>query len=707
MPVPMAQFLSGGRTRSSGGQERAALRRTAPDAATAGRAAQDASAHPAAASPDRSADAHAQLLLEQAAHEAATQRSTRLRALHEAALAMAALKVDDPEAVGTLMVEIVRHAVGALNGRDGRLVLTEDAAWRDLIPEHGPADGYLLLDHHARLRRMQIRPDGATSHVLQTGQLVHIQDTLTDQHFGPYLQLVRHGIRSMVIVPLRLAGRVSGALSVTFEQPRDLLIGDREAVELFAAHAAAAVERVRLLQTERRRVCQAERLAATLAGVGAAPDLVSAFEALLRGAISLLAGTDGVAYLYGPEPGACLLQLNIGSDGRLMSHVNPPALRPEAFGFRIQAGDPSIIVDDLWALEPESSPGYSPLKQPRERSAVYVPIDAGGQRIGCLSVSHSEPRFFAAADLALAEALAAQAAAAIERARLDAERQEAVRAREDALEELARQAEELARREAEAKALRELDELKNELLSTISHELRTPLTVVHGYAQRLQAGARHFNAAAVERMASLMLSNSQQLVRLVQDLVDFARLGHGEVLVQPVRYDLVPQLLELLASFRHQTGGQRLVADLPPALPVYADGARVEQIVANLLDNALKYAPHGPIVLRARGSADTVLVEVEDEGPGIPPHEQSRVWEKLFRGTGVAGLNIVRGSGIGLAVVKALVEAQSGRVGLQSALGSGSRFWFELPIGPPGANAAAHPALRPGILKRLPDVTAS
>ena len=100
--------------------------------------------------------------------------------------------------------------------------------------------------------------------------------------------------------------------------------------------------------------------------------------------------------------------------------------------------------------------------------------------------------------------------------------------------------------------------------------------------------------------------------------------------------------------------------------------------MSNLLDNALKYAPQGAITLRARaldgqegqdgqGRQDGgVRVEVQDEGPGIPPQEQPRVWEKLYRGSGVAGLNVVRGCGIGLAVVKALVEAQGGRVGLQS-----------------------------------------
>jgi signal transduction histidine kinase len=640
----------------------------------------------------RLANAHAELLLEQAARAAASQRSARLRALHEAALTMHAVMEAEPGSIVVLLAEIMRRAVAALDGRDGRIVLTEDAAWRDLTPGSGPAEGLILLDHTGLLRRRPVRPGGSTEHVLRTGEVVQIHDTLSPQEpFGPYPQLARHGIRSLVHVPLRIAGRVIGAFSVAFVRARELRPADRETMDLFAGHAAAALERARLLHAERRRAQQAERLAATLGGVAAAPHLVSGLEALLRGAISLLGGEDGVARLHGPGPGERLLELNIKEDGRLRTRVNPPPLPPETFSARLQAGGPSVLVTDFLELDPATYAGYEVMKQLGMRSAVLVPIDASSGRIGSLAVNHHLPGYFGPADLALAEALAAQAAAVIERARLDDERQAAVRARGAALEELSRQTEELARRDAEAAALRELDVMKNELLSTMSHELRTPLTVVHGYAQYLQANARDFDAATVERMATLIFSNSRQLVRLVQDMMDFARLGGGELHVQPEPYDLVPQLQELLFAFAQQSGGERLRPDLPSALPVYADGARVEQIVSNLLDNALKYAPQGPITLRARaldgqdgqdGQGGAVRVEVQDEGPGIPPQEQPRVWEKLYRGSGVAGLNVVRGCGIGLAVVKALVEAQGGRVGLQSESGRGSRFWVDLPSRP-------------------------
>jgi signal transduction histidine kinase len=266
------------------------------------------------------------------------------------------------------------------------------------------------------------------------------------------------------------------------------------------------------------------------------------------------------------------------------------------------------------------------------------------------------------------------------------------RMRADAARAAAQEA--LARREAEAAALQEMDRLKTEFLRTVSHELRTPLTVIHGCAELLSEQGERFGPDALRRLAAQIFANSTQLSRLVDDLLDFERIERGELRVRPVRFDLVPVLRDLVEGTRRRPGGARLDGDLARRLPVYADTARVVQIVSNLLDNALKYAPEGPILLcahpsagdvrraspgRGRKATGAVRVQVRDHGPGIPDAEQPRLWEKFYRGEPVAGPGRVPGSGIGLAVVKALVEAQGGRVGVESAPGQGACFWFELP----------------------------
>jgi signal transduction histidine kinase len=259
--------------------------------------------------------------------------------------------------------------------------------------------------------------------------------------------------------------------------------------------------------------------------------------------------------------------------------------------------------------------------------------------------------------------------------------------------EVAWQAAEVARRAAESTALRTLDRLKDEFLGTVSHELRNPLTVISGVADLLEA-RRAALGSPIGGMVIHLVTATAQLSRLVDDLLEFTRLQLDLLAVHPQEVDLVPLLRNALAAWRFWPEGTRLVAELPPALPARADPARVAQVLTNLVTNAFKYAPAGPVTLRAAlvpaapgGAPGAVRVEVVDEGPGIPEAEQARIWERFYRGTAPGA---VSGLGIGLAVVKVLVEAQGGRVGLTSAPGRGSCFWFEVPAAPAGG--AAHAA---------------
>jgi signal transduction histidine kinase len=447
------------------------------------------------------------------------------------------------------------------------------------------------------------------------------------------------------------------------------------------------------MEAERRRANQAEHLAATLARVGAADDLQDALEALLRGAITLLGGEQGVAHVFGPQSGEYTsVELVVDGEGRL----GKPNFRRLQTGLRVaEAGEAPAPDDGADDVEPlalgsvaggvtQGGIGAAAAATSQEATAfgssIGVPVKAAGRRIGSIQVTHRQPGLFGSTDLALARALAAQAGAAIERTRLEAARREAVAARQEALVKLARQSEELTKREAEAAALLEVDRLKNEFLSTVSHELRTPLTVIDGYAQWLEAQAHSMDTRAVQSTADRISAASAQLVRLIQDILDFARLQRGEVLVQSTDLDLSPILGEVRAGVMRQIGGDRVTWDIPVSLPAYADGARIVQVVSNLIENAIKYAPDSAIAVRAVQRGGSILVEVEDHGPGIPAEEQSRVWEKFYRAQHVVQLNLARGTGIGLAVVKALVEAQGGRVGLRSTPGVGTCFWFELPV---------------------------
>ena len=231
---------------------------------------------------------------------------------------------------------------------------------------------------------------------------------------------------------------------------------------------------------------------------------------------------------------------------------------------------------------------------------------------------------------------------------------------------------------AMTEGLRELARLKTEFLSTASHELRTPLTLIHGYAELLRMRASRLSASEVTEMADEILGGSTTMIRLVDDLLDFARLESSRPNVEPRRLDVEQFVRHQLTAIHGRPGGDRVTADIPGALVADVDPSLLQQILRNILTNALQYAPHGPIVVRARLRAEWLVVEVADEGPGIPSREQERIWETFYRGEH-ARVSPHRGSGLGLAVVKQLAELQGGRVEIESTSGRGATFRVWLP----------------------------
>ena len=289
------------------------------------------------------------------------------------------------------------------------------------------------------------------------------------------------------------------------------------------------------------------------------------------------------------------------------------------------------------------------------RAVMGVPIVYQERLIGALTASRFGPTEpFSRQDLDLLELVASQAAIAIENARLFEEA-------------------------TAAEALRELAQLKAEFLNTASHELRTPLSLIHGYAELLIHRAGSLSPAEVTQMSAEIYAGSQTLTRLVDDLLDFSRLDRGRLTLRLQSVPLGGFLDHVVLGFRAQPGGSRVSADYPPGLEVEVDPERLEQILSNLLANALAYAVEGPIRVRALHEGDRVRIEVADAGPGLLHEEIDRVWETFYRGAEAVHLPN-RGSGLGLAVVKQLVELHGGRVGVQSIPGQGATFWFTLPV---------------------------
>jgi signal transduction histidine kinase/ActR/RegA family two-component response regulator len=226
---------------------------------------------------------------------------------------------------------------------------------------------------------------------------------------------------------------------------------------------------------------------------------------------------------------------------------------------------------------------------------------------------------------------------------------------------------------------RDLNRVKDEIISVVNHELRTPLASVVGFAELLLA--REFSEEQRRRFLTSMVQEGMRLAALVDDLLDLQRLDGGG---EPFTFEACEPRALLERSVTSAGPDSRwpiaieAAADLPP---VRADADRIQQVLSNLLGNACKYSPNGgPIVLGARAMEGSVEISVTDQGLGIPPESLPRLFEKFFRVQNTDRREI-RGSGLGLAIVKQIVEVHGGRVRAESAgLGQGARVSFTLPI---------------------------
>lgn len=293
------------------------------------------------------------------------------------------------------------------------------------------------------------------------------------------------------------------------------------------------------------------------------------------------------------------------------------------------------------------------------RSLLAVPMEISERRIGVLeAVNKRSDGQFTAEDVDTLTVLAAQAAVAIENARL-------VGALQEAYERLG-----------------ELDRLKSDFIAIASHELRTPLSLILGYASVLheqlgdEAGAEEIGA---------VLRAALRLKQLIETMLNLRYLETGEAELACSFFDLREQIEDACAAYRSlaEANGLTLTADLPAEpLVVCADPDKVSVILDNLLSNAVKFTPQGGRVwVTARPAGDQVELTVADNGVGIPEAELEHVFERFVQ---VEGHMTRRhgGMGLGLAIVKGLVEQHGGRVWAESKVGQGSRFVCLLPTRP-------------------------
>jgi two-component system sensor histidine kinase KdpD len=287
------------------------------------------------------------------------------------------------------------------------------------------------------------------------------------------------------------------------------------------------------------------------------------------------------------------------------------------------------------------------------RQLAFMPLRMGMRVVGCMGVAGS------ALSRQTLEAIGSLVAIAIERA--------------GAVEKLSR-----------AEAARESEQLRSVLLDSVTHEFRTPLTAIKASVTSLLGSPTHspgHSQEARQELLTIINEESDRLNRLIGEAAEMAQLDANKVEFRfesaPIGNAVEEALTELKQLLVHHPVDVRIPVGLPNAR---MDSAHIKEVLVHLLENAAKYSPAGaPIRITAETKDQTLVISIADRGPGIDDFEQSLVFEKFYRGRNQRVQ--VHGTGMGLAICKAIVEAHGGRLGVTSQLGHGSVFYFSLPVG--------------------------
>jgi two-component system phosphate regulon sensor histidine kinase PhoR len=228
--------------------------------------------------------------------------------------------------------------------------------------------------------------------------------------------------------------------------------------------------------------------------------------------------------------------------------------------------------------------------------------------------------------------------------------------------------------------LKQLERTREEFVANVSHELRTPLSLIKGYVETLLDGARN-DPEVAERFLKTIERNASRLDLLIQDLLAISALESGRITLNLQPVPLRPLAEKVLADLKSRTDAKsvKLVNDLPE-LTATADANRLEQVLANLVDNAIKYGrADGTVTVGGQKTdADKLEIFVQDDGPGIPPESLDRVFERFYR-VDKARSREQGGTGLGLSIVKHIVQSHGGKVWVKSEPGKGATFFFTLP----------------------------
>ncbi len=405
-----------------------------------------------------------------------------------------------------------------------------------------------------------------------------------------------------------------------------------------------------------------ERKAARLAVVNelarsinqSALDLEEVFQTALRGIDRIVPNNGANISLLDEQNGDLLDTVYTNNAEGSAQRLKREELDIECARRLLNGGD-TFVSSDITGIE---DPSMQLLAESGTRSLLLVSISLGPRRLGLITLTAADKYAFGHDDAQILKSVADQLAVAIENSWLIAET-------------------------AETTALREANKLKDDFMSMVSHELRTPLASIKGYSRTLLADDGHWDDETRSEFLNIISDESDKLAELVENLLEMTRIDGDRLRIMPEPVLLGRYCRDVVARVSNQYRDIKFECEVSDKLPlVEADPRRLEQVLVNLLQNAAKYSHAEVIKVKADYDGDwSVVICVEDDGIGIAPEHLPHLFDKFYRveAKGESGVGISAGTGLGLTISKALVEAQRGRIWVTSTPGKGTTFYFTVP----------------------------
>jgi signal transduction histidine kinase len=492
--------------------------------------------------------------------------------------------------------------------------------------------------------------EGIMGYVVRISKPVMIEDVTKD---ADYVDTTT-STRSHLAAPITREEMVIGVISLESAEPSGFSADHLAFLTRLADHAAMAIENARLYEETNRRVAELSALQQISLDVTSSLKVSAVLDSIAANTQTLTQADQVTIYLYDAHEDALFFGAGLSQRGK---EERPPVpVRENKLSMTVARRSEAIVIHDASQHPLLSDASW------QVGAIASIPLRKADHILGVFDISFQKAHTFTRDELRALNLLADQAAIAIENAQLYADVQRA-------------------------------NEAKGEFVSIVSHELKVPMTSIQGYARLLSLGAVGAVTEQQLEFVNIILRSVERMSDLVRDLLDLARIESGRINIVPRPIDMVKVVQDAIRSVRNEIEARdhQIEIDIPDDLPgVRADPTRLMQVWTNLISNAYKYTPSGGLIktwVRPYDSYDPesengqwVICAVEDNGIGIAPEDQERIFEQFYR-VRRQETSDEPGTGLGLSITQSIVELHGGHIWVESALDQGSTFYFTLPTG--------------------------